>query len=311
MVLLAITVLSVFFFRPFCKYLCPLGAIYGIFNPVSSYRLVIDKDKCVSCGTCQKACGMDIRTFETPNSPECIRCGSCMAACPAGAIESTWRKTEQKIKKRCFIDDGELFPVHTAAAAADEVLSASDTGLMSISRGKPVFLGILMLAAGVSSLGITILSTVGMNFLDHFLVEAYHDSNLGIIVMGLFWCAASIMVALTGAYAIRFSSMPERLLSTNEKLRLAWMIALIGLVIGFTGIFIDLNIASGMLSALLFDTFIYLWLVVLMIQVWLTCREIKGRKSSRILWGILSIINIPLALSSPWLVLLAMRLINK
>ena len=32
-------------YRPFCKYLCPLGAIYGLFNPISSYRLVIDKDE--------------------------------------------------------------------------------------------------------------------------------------------------------------------------------------------------------------------------------------------------------------------------
>lgn len=87
-ILIVITILAIIYYRPFCKYLCPLGAIYSLFNPISSYRLVIDKDKCVSCGTCQKACGMDIRTFETPNSLECIRCGSCMSACPVGAISS-------------------------------------------------------------------------------------------------------------------------------------------------------------------------------------------------------------------------------
>ena len=81
--------LSVRYSRPFCKYLCPLGALYGIFNPISFYRLKVDETACVKCGGCQKACPMDVKTWETPNSMECIRCGRCMDACPKGAITTS------------------------------------------------------------------------------------------------------------------------------------------------------------------------------------------------------------------------------
>ena len=77
---------SVFVHRPFCKYLCPLGAFYALFQKVSILRLALDKEKCVSCGKCEKACPMDVKVTCDPNSMECIRCGACVHACPAGAL---------------------------------------------------------------------------------------------------------------------------------------------------------------------------------------------------------------------------------
>lgn len=302
-ILLAVTVLSVFFYRPFCKYLCPLGALYGLFNPVSGYRLVIDKDKCVSCGTCQKACGMDIRTFETPNSPDCIRCGRCMAACPAGAIESTWHKTGQKIKRRCFIDDGDVLPVRAAAYGPAPEVSAAEGVTLSVSRGKPVFLGILMLIAGVSTFYVAA-DYASSIFVSHFMIDLYRDANLGTAAMCILWSVSAVIVFLTGVYTIRFRELPERLLSVNEKLRAAWIIAVIGLVTGIAGVIASPVLLGGMITPVLFNTFIFAWIPVLMFQVWLMCREIDGRKSSQILWWIMSIINIPLVFSSPWIAVL-------
>lgn len=80
--------LAVIIYRPFCRYICPLGAIYGLFNGVSLYRYIVDKDKCTSCGRCQRACGLDIAVYKTPNSPECIRCARCKGVCPHGAVKS-------------------------------------------------------------------------------------------------------------------------------------------------------------------------------------------------------------------------------
>ena len=90
-VLILIVLLSLIIFRPFCKYLCPLGAFYGLFNGAGFYRMRVEETKCVRCGKCQKACPMDVDVVKHPNSPECIRCGKCRDACPTKAISSGFR----------------------------------------------------------------------------------------------------------------------------------------------------------------------------------------------------------------------------
>lgn len=84
--LIVITILSIWYYRPFCKYLCPLGAAYSAFNPIALYRYQVKEEACTKCGKCQKVCKMDIKVWENPNSPECIRCGDCIKNCPENAI---------------------------------------------------------------------------------------------------------------------------------------------------------------------------------------------------------------------------------
>ncbi len=84
-ILIVLILLSLAVFRPFCRYLCPLGAVYGLFNPVSLCRYSITEE-CTRCGACHRACPEDIEVYKTPNSPECIRCGKCKSACPHNAI---------------------------------------------------------------------------------------------------------------------------------------------------------------------------------------------------------------------------------
>lgn len=90
--LAAIILLSIIIYRPFCKYICPLGAIYSVFNPISVFRYRIDCEKCVKCGACAKVCDMGCDPVKNPNALECIRCGKCKKACPAGAIYSGFRE---------------------------------------------------------------------------------------------------------------------------------------------------------------------------------------------------------------------------
>ena len=75
--LLVTVVLSVLIYRPFCKYICPLGAVYSVFNPISVFRYCVDREKCTGCGMCKKVCKMQVDPVEHANHLECIRCGEC------------------------------------------------------------------------------------------------------------------------------------------------------------------------------------------------------------------------------------------
>lgn len=85
-ILIVIVLLSVKIYRPFCQYLCPLGAIYGWFNRFCLVQVHWEKEKCVSCGKCQKACPVDLKPEEISVSPECIKCGKCAGVCPTDCI---------------------------------------------------------------------------------------------------------------------------------------------------------------------------------------------------------------------------------
>jgi ferredoxin-type protein NapH len=72
--------------RPFCRWICPLGALWAPFNSVSALRLHVDQAACIQCNRCQKVCPVNIRVYENPNDPSCIRCLACMRECPTDCI---------------------------------------------------------------------------------------------------------------------------------------------------------------------------------------------------------------------------------
>ena len=85
--ILGVTIISsLIIWRPFCKYICPLGAIYGLFNRYSVIRMRFESERCVSCGSCAEACRMNIDPVSEINHAECIRCGDCIRACPHSAL---------------------------------------------------------------------------------------------------------------------------------------------------------------------------------------------------------------------------------
>ena len=87
LILILIVLASVFINRPFCKYICPLGAFYGLFHKIGFLKLECNHDTCISCGACSKTCNMQVDPTVNPNSAECIRCGECVKACPVSALE--------------------------------------------------------------------------------------------------------------------------------------------------------------------------------------------------------------------------------
>lgn len=98
-ILVLILVLSVIIYRPFCKYLCPLGGVYSLFNGISVFRLRFDENKCVSCNKCSKVCKMNVDPTKNPDNTECIRCGLCVEACPTNALTSGFVNQQKKAEK--------------------------------------------------------------------------------------------------------------------------------------------------------------------------------------------------------------------
>ena len=92
-VLIVILLACIFVYRPFCKYLCPLGAMYALFNKFSFYQMSVDKTRCTNCKLCEKSCKMNVEITKSIQSTECIRCGECRKICPHGAISSGFEKS--------------------------------------------------------------------------------------------------------------------------------------------------------------------------------------------------------------------------
>ena len=88
LILVLVILGSVIIRRFFCRYLCPLGALYSLFNRFSIYRMEVDPDQCIGCGKCTAVCPMDVEITKDPNHYECIRCGQCKSACPTNAVKS-------------------------------------------------------------------------------------------------------------------------------------------------------------------------------------------------------------------------------
>ena len=92
-IMVAILLACVFFYRAFCRFLCPLGAIYGLFARVSILGVKVEKSKCTNCGRCVAHCKMDIRHV---GDHECIHCASCVDVCPTKAISMRMGKITLK-----------------------------------------------------------------------------------------------------------------------------------------------------------------------------------------------------------------------
>jgi ferredoxin-type protein NapH len=81
-ILLSFVTVSSMVKRPFCRAVCPLGAIFSLFNGASLLQLAWNPDSCTRCGKCRKICPVDIRPDRKPTDPECLRCLDC-TLCPS------------------------------------------------------------------------------------------------------------------------------------------------------------------------------------------------------------------------------------
>ena len=78
-ILAVVLIVSLFIERPWCKYLCPLGALLGIFNFFRIVKLKRNEKTCINCKACDRICPMNINisTSKTVSNHQCISCMLC------------------------------------------------------------------------------------------------------------------------------------------------------------------------------------------------------------------------------------------
>lgn len=82
-VILFLVAASLVLRNPFCRYLCPYGALLGLAALLSPVRVTRDTDRCVGCGVCSQVCpsAIDVMRKRSVNTPECIGCWRCVSHC--------------------------------------------------------------------------------------------------------------------------------------------------------------------------------------------------------------------------------------
>ncbi len=78
--------------RAFCKILCPVSLVMKLQTRVSLRTIEPTENACINCGTCNKACPMDVDVMSSIKAgmkvrdSECVLCRDCTLVCPVGAI---------------------------------------------------------------------------------------------------------------------------------------------------------------------------------------------------------------------------------
>lgn len=83
-VLALIAVGAMFIERFFCRYLCPLGAVFSIVSKLKLFKINKPNEKCEKCRLCTNKCSMGIELYKANKvtSGECIACLKCLDVCP-------------------------------------------------------------------------------------------------------------------------------------------------------------------------------------------------------------------------------------
>ena len=170
--LMAIIIGSIFMFRFFCRFLCPLGALYGLFNHFSVFGIKLEKNKCTDCGLCISKCKLDIRKV---NDHECINCGECIEVCPTQAI--SWKGSKiilppSEIENPIIVTENSTIEEKEAAEQQKQDFLARNEKIKKRNKILKIVTASLMSA-------LLIFALIYYNFID---VKDNDDNNGGITI---------------------------------------------------------------------------------------------------------------------------------
>ncbi len=156
LLLVAFLAACIFIYRFFCRFICPLGALYGLFNRFSLVGVKLDRDACTDCGLCVGKCKVDIRHV---GDHECIQCGGCIDVCPTGAIQ--WKGPKILLPPQAIGGD-----IATKGGAATETLSdAADAQNAGAEKARKRYL-VTRIAVGILMVGLLGGALYYFNFVD-------------------------------------------------------------------------------------------------------------------------------------------------
>ncbi len=157
LLLVAFLAACIFIYRFFCRFICPLGALYGLFNRFSLVGVKLDRDSCTDCGLCVGKCRVDIRHV---GDHECIQCGECIDVCPTGAIQ--WKGPKILLPPQAI--GGEV--AAKGSGAIDEAPPAENDGMTTpAAKARKRYL-ITRIVVGVLMVGILGGALYYFNFVD-------------------------------------------------------------------------------------------------------------------------------------------------
>ena len=156
---MSVIVGSVFIFRVFCRFICPLGALYGLFNKFAILGIKLDKPSCIDCGLCISKCKMDIKQV---GDHECINCGECVGVCPTKAI--SWRGG------KIILPPDEVAPITADMSEEEKTVCLENTAKSNVKFAKRRL--ITKIVAAVLASALLVSTVVYCNFFDKPAEEA-------------------------------------------------------------------------------------------------------------------------------------------
>jgi ferredoxin len=93
--------------RLWCRHLCPLGALLGLTGRLAVFGRVVDEEKCIHCGKCDRVCPLDAVRGDhlLTDTSRCQLGLECADVCPTGAIGVGWmpRRAAYVPSRRAFL----------------------------------------------------------------------------------------------------------------------------------------------------------------------------------------------------------------
>ena len=143
-VLTAVVIAALIAKNLWCRYLCPLGAFYGVFNGLKMFRINRDKSKCINCGACNRVCphGIDVQHQETIKDADCVSCLECASNCPVKCLNASVGKKEVNDKAKFALAVVGVFVLLIGGSMLLGVWKSSPTSNIASSTGQIDITGI-------------------------------------------------------------------------------------------------------------------------------------------------------------------------